>query len=97
MTDSGVIVHGNSALIKHSGGDRVPSRLKRIRNSVAPTGDISFASIYSAHGQGSDDSLNSSNAEMSSLFSFDFFVGISHLFLFAFCGMFGRILGNINN
>ncbi|KAI6189994.1 putative cytochrome b561 [Aphelenchoides bicaudatus] len=96
MGDSALILRPNNVLIKES-GSRVPSRLKHLRNSDVPTGDVSFASIYSAHGHESAGSVSSSNIDMVSLFSFDFFVGISQCFLIAFAAMMAYVFGSTSH
>jgi hypothetical protein len=56
---------------------RHSSRLRRVQ---PPIGEVSFDSIST-----------STKGGMDSLFTFDFFVGISHILLVSFCGMFGEL------
>ncbi|KAI6228796.1 Cytochrome b561 [Aphelenchoides fujianensis] len=66
------------------------SRLRRLRNSLAPTGDVdvSFASIYSA-----SSAPPALEAKADPMFSFDFFVGLSHALLITFCGLLAYVFG----
>ncbi|KAI6199634.1 Cytochrome b561 [Aphelenchoides besseyi] len=65
------------------------SRLRRVRNSAfTATGDVSFASIYSTSSANTN-----KNSKTEANRSFDFFVGISHALLIAFCGLLAFVFG----